>query len=577
MQDIKPWAPASTLTQLLSEREWAGLRELMTERSFVPGDVLVAQGTIEPPFQVISEGVATVVATTPAGERRELGRLGSGECIGEMSLLTGEPASASVVALTPVRAHAIDRDALARVGDLRVRLVEALSSILAGRLKRANERLLARHVVASHVIFCRSENIPAIAALPKEIAATGVGRVLVLVVGEALAGAARAHLVEDQRVTVRRIEEPELVELPAMLAGFGHEYAHALVLTDAALGDIEAGGADLLQVARTPGELPATEGMRVAVVGDRPWTQPELRQLSAIWGRPVIAVLLPDGRPGGPNAPIARLARTMTHRTVGLALGAGAAKGLAHLGVLRALDDLQVPIDVITGCSIGSAIAAGRAAGLSVAELTEAVERVSARAVRPTLPLRSFLSNRGIRDALKQIAGERRFEDLDIPLALVATDLFRRSAVTFTSGVLWPCIMASMALPGVYPPVPANGSYLVDGAVLNPVPVAQCRELGAGLVIGVRLTGKHTSPREQLDVRPSRPFAVETISRTFEIMNNRISEMSNEQADVTVEVSIERGGIRDFRHGEAIAVEGERAILDARERLAAVMPYVRTA
>jgi predicted acylesterase/phospholipase RssA len=266
----------------------------------------------------------------------------------------------------------------------------------------------------------------------------------------------------------------------------------------------------------------------------------------------------------------------ITNRRIGLALGAGAAKGLAHLGVLRALAALDVPVDMISGCSIGSAIAAGWASGLGADELTALTSRIAGRAIRPTLPLRSFLSSKGIRDELVREAGERRFEDMQIPLSLVATDIFRRSEVTFTKGLLWPCILASMALPGVYPPVAANGSYLVDGAVLNPVPVKQCRELGAGVVIAVRLTGKRTSPREQLDVRPSFPTAVETISRTFEIMNNRISEMSHVQADVTIEVSIEGGGIRDFKHVERISAEGASAVGLAHDQLAAAMPSIRT-
>jgi NTE family protein len=122
------------------------------------------------------------------------------------------------------------------------------------------------------------------------------------------------------------------------------------------------------------------------------------------------------------------------------------------------------------------------------------------------------------------------------------------------------------------------GSYLVDGGVLSPVPVRQCRELGAGIVIGIRLTAKGTSPRDQLERKPGRPFAVETIMQTFEIMLNRISEVSSELADVNIEVCIEgAGGLRDFKRGREMAEAGYRAAMAAAPSIRSVMPYTRAA
>jgi NTE family protein len=287
-----------------------------------------------------------------------------------------------------------------------------------------------------------------------------------------------------------------------------------------------------------------------------------------------VAATQPAGAPPDPRDPIAHLARLVTRRQVGLALGAGAAKGFAHIGVLRAFDELNVPVDIVSGCSIGSAIAAGRAAGLATEELLEISMRVAARAVRPTLPLHSFLSNAGIRAELEQIARGRRFEDLDLPLAVCATDIYRRCEVTFTTGPLWPRLLASMAIPGIYPPLRAGDSYLVDGSVLNPVPSRQCRDLGAGIVIGVRLTGTRTSPREELDIDVSRPLATETILRCLEIMHNRVSEMSRGDADVAIEVCLDKGGLRDFGLAAEIAEAGYAAAQEAVPELLAAMPYV---
>jgi NTE family protein len=163
---------------------------------------------------------------------------------------------------------------------------------------------------------------------------------------------------------------------------------------------------------------------------------------------------------------------------------------------------------------------------------------------------------------------------LDIPLAICATDLFRRCEVTFTRGVVWPRILASTSIPGIYPALRGPDSYLVDGAVLNPVPSRQCREFGAGVVIGVRLTGKNTSPRDDLDANPSRPLAPETILRCLEIMHNRLSELSKNEADVPLEVCLERGGLRDFDRSAEIIRAGYEGAIAAVPELSAAIPYL---
>jgi NTE family protein len=573
---------ASTLFHLLTDDEWQSLRAKMDLRTFRPGDLLVEQGTIEPDFHVVVEGVALVVATNNRGEKRELGRLGFGECIGEMALLTGDPASADVVALTPVQTYAVTPTRLAALGELRPRLIEALSAALAGRLKHANERLLALHLSRNHLICCGPEDVAALARLPRAMADATGGRVMALVTGESVIEASQRAHMEADNVTVRVVDDGEKANLPPLLQRLAHEFDEIVLLGgEETFHQIAPDAASVLHVAReTEGVYVRSQhesGGQLIVLSHEPWTQPALRRLTARLDRPVVAILPPESTSSGARTPIAKLARVLTHRQVGLALGAGAAKGLAHLGVLRALDELRVPIDVVSGSSIGSPIAAGVAAGMTVDELMEATLKVAAKAVRPTLPLRSFLSNAGLKEGLREFSGNQRIEDLDLPLAVVATDLFRRTAVTFTSGPVWPRLLASMAMPGVYPPSAAMGSYLVDGGVLHPVPVRPCRDLGAGIVIGVRLTGSRTSPRDSLDERPSRPLAIETIMRSLEIMVNHISEVSHETADVNIEVCIDGGGgVRDFKRGAEIAENGYRAAMANAESLVAAMPYIKT-
>lgn len=564
-----------TLFEALGDEAWARLREAMERREYAPGDVLIAQGTLEPEFHIIHDGVVMISASSLKGQRRELGALGPGDPVGDMSLLTGDPATADVIATTPVVTFSAPHDRIAAMGDVRSSLMAALAGMLAARLKHANERLLAQHAANLYCIRCDPADIGALARLPGAMAAVAGAPVLFIVAGDAFKEAPLADVMSAKQASIWQLGNEDLADLPRLLNRVSHEYDRIVYMTTRgapAQGLPEFEGT--YEVVRERGGAPQSEGNIIALTG-RAWTVPALRDLTARMGRPVVAALPADPSPPGPKDPVAKLARVITGRQVGLALGAGAAKGVAHIGVLRAFEDLGLDIDVIAGCSIGAAIAAGHAAGYTVDELQDMAAQIAARAVRPTLPMHSFLSNKGLRDELEKIGRGRRFDDLDIPLAICATDIFRRCEVSFTTGVVWPRILASMAIPGIYPALRVADSYLVDGSVLNPVPARQCRELGAGVVVGVRLTGTRTSPREVMEFDPSRPLATETIMRCLEIMHNRLSELSRGDAEVTIEVALERGGLRDFNRAIEIAQAGHDAAIAAAPELAVVAPYIR--
>ena len=230
-------------------------------------------------------------------------------------------------------------------------------------------------------------------------------------------------------VDTRVVPATEIGDVTRLLPHVAHEYDHILVFSCGE--DIDRSAFASTWQILEEGQR-AAGGGNVAVVTRRPWTPRALQALSASTGREVLAVVPAQEPPQGPHDPVAKFARVLTGKQIGVALGAGAAKGFAHIGILRAFEEMGVPIDMLSGCSIGAAVAAGYAAGYSVDELTQAASRIAARAVRPTLPLHSFLSNRGLRDELSRMGEGRRFEDLDIPLAICATDVYRRCEVTFT-------------------------------------------------------------------------------------------------------------------------------------------------
>jgi len=180
-----------------------------------------------------------------------------------------------------------------------------------------------------------------------------------------------------------------------------------------------------------------------------------------------------------------------TRPTLGLALGGGGARGLAHVGVLRAFEDEGLAVDVVAGSSMGGLIGAAFAAGFPAAAIEREVLSVSQRArllrFADRLPtLQGIFSGRKFEAYLESVIGaDLRFEDLRRPLALAATDLVSGRELVLREGRVVPAMRASMSLPGVFAPVEWDGYRLVDGGILNNVPADLARALGADVVVAV--------------------------------------------------------------------------------------------
>lgn len=175
-------------------------------------------------------------------------------------------------------------------------------------------------------------------------------------------------------------------------------------------------------------------------------------------------------------------------RKIGLALGGGGGKGSAHIGVLTALEALHVPIDVITGTSIGGLVGALYAVGYRPYQIEQWFQRATMRRILDRDPTNGgFIGTRKIEQLLREALGARTFADTSLPLALVAVDIVRGSEVIIRDGSLVDAVLASTAIPGLFPAVTRNDQLLVDGGVLNNVPVDVAQMLGAERVIGVDL------------------------------------------------------------------------------------------
>ena len=179
------------------------------------------------------------------------------------------------------------------------------------------------------------------------------------------------------------------------------------------------------------------------------------------------------------------------HKKVGLALGGGGARGYAHIGVLKILLRAGIPIDCIAGTSMGAIVAAAYAAGMPIEELENLVlqlrrKRVIARLADVSISLRGLVEGKRLRAALTDQMGlEKTFDQLRLPVAIVATELAYRRQVILKSGSVIDAAMASSAFPGVLPPVEIDGRLLCDGGMINNVPTDAARGLGAEVLIAV--------------------------------------------------------------------------------------------
>ncbi len=179
----------------------------------------------------------------------------------------------------------------------------------------------------------------------------------------------------------------------------------------------------------------------------------------------------------------------MARKKVGLALGGGSFRGFAHVGVLKALEKHNISVDYIAGTSAGSIVGALYASGLSVKKIEHLIHTTPWKYLLDfVLPSKGFLEGKRIEQYIQDLIHATTFEDLRIPLRVVAADLKSGKEVVFHKGDVASAVRASMSIPVVFNPLERHGSILVDGGVINPVPVSVVKDMGADYVIAVDLS-----------------------------------------------------------------------------------------
>jgi NTE family protein len=238
---------------------------------------------------------------------------------------------------------------------------------------------------------------------------------------------------------------------------------------------------------------------------------------------------------------------------IGLALGGGFARGIAHIGVLKVLEEENIPIAYVAGTSVGALIGAAYCSGLSTGDLEEVARQVRFKHfARWTLSRYGFASNQRMIGFLNRTLKVKTFEELRLPLAITATDFSTGAPVVFRSGPLVDPVRASCAYPGMFLPVRMDGRWLVDGMLAYAVPTIPLRQMGARRVLGVHLKGTWTNgegPRHLFDV----------IGQCFNIALEKSSREWRRAADLTIEPNVTGCKYDDFEHTTNLIQSGEVA------------------
>jgi predicted acylesterase/phospholipase RssA/CRP-like cAMP-binding protein len=462
------------------------------------GSTIFREGDDADALYLVDSGVVEV---RRGGE--ELAVLGPGSFVGELGLLLGEPRSADLVATADTRLSALTRSALDALLEKHPAIGLDLSRELGRRLIATNRRVT---------------ELPA----PRVVAFWGDGRSLDRFVGEL-----RDLDGGGADVVVARAGEPVPV------VGWG---------------------ADRVVVAELPAER--TRDSRAVlrasdhVVCTR--TPPEW-----VTRRHEDARVLRCDR----SMSLERAARWVMGRSLGLALSSGGSKTVAHLGVIRALQDADLPVDAIAGSSGGAVIAAAVALGFSaerrLRHLREVAELLGVRRWDFNVPPRTgVMKGRRLRDAIDEMFEGRTFADTHIPLYVVATDLATGSEVVLDSGPLADAVRASLGIPGAFDPWPVDGRLLVDGAIVNPMPASVLRDRGVPVVVGSMVAGKREDAAAPLTAPPP---IMQTMLRMISLMERELIKTQVPLVDVLIRPDVAASYSFDFSQMDEFLAEGERA------------------
>ncbi len=555
----------------LGQAALAEIRGRSQPRQFSAGELICREGDAGSSLFIVESGLVRVRVNHPEGPRT-VARLRPGDLGGEMSLITGEPRSATLEAVVSTTMLELRQEAFGSILANYPVLFANLAQILSRRLAQADVQLgwsqqrgetvalvCGRAILWQLPQFVESMQaatprevccIDLTASLPQKIKCDRQGTV-----GGALSIVDDLLRSRNIVLIVAGVDEPDL---PTLLQ---HVDRVLLLGTEAECSSAAVRGS-------STGEV-----VLVRPAGSQ--------ALHSVGGLKVVRTV--DADPS--QADLAWLGRHLSRSKIGLALGAGGAKGYAHIGVLDALASAGYAVDYVAGSSIGAFVGCWLAMGKD----PRAVETTMRMAFSPENVAAIFkLSFGGLAsgaDALKRLCYESTdglsFHDLATPLAIMAVDLNAKRAKAMTQGPLWEALLAASSVPGLYPPRPLDGARLVDAIALVPVPTEAVRAAGADIVVSVNLMSWDTLPAWPTNPQPpAAPAAkasrmLDTLLEVIDLMQLDCSTRHAAAADVVITPRFGPATWRDFQLADLFLAAGRAAAeeqLPALRRLASPQP-----
>ncbi len=570
------------LPELQAELEWLTLKS--GENLFRQGDPADAA------YIVVSGRLRAAVENAENGEQL-LAEMGPGEMVGEMALLTGGSRSATVYAVRDAGLARLPSLGFARLIDHYPRAMLPISRIVVDRLVRQISRQSfpkrGAHTIA---LVPANTGVPladVARRLVRSLADQGSALLLTnVIVDRALAragisqtSASDAHHIRlsqwlnDREAAFRFVVYQSEPRWTPWTDRCVRHADHLLIVADAESdptpSETEARLADRWPRARAPRRSLVLLQEKREPTGTSRWLAArEVEEHFHVRA--------------GFDGDFARLARLLTGNAIGLVLGGGGARGFAHIGVVKALEEVGIPIDLVGGTSMGAIIAGFRAQDLDSAEIQSRCARYAGSQLDFTFPAVALLAGKKLGGQFRALFGERQIEDLWLPFFAVSTNLTRAEQVVHRSGRLAEALRASMSLPGIFPPARQGSDLLVDGGLINNVPADVMREAsGGGTVIAVDVS-------QQVDLRADRrltaelsgwkvlrsrlnPFAetipvpgiLSVLSRVREVSSVAALKRTKSQADLYLQLPLDEWRLLEFEAMDAIAARGYELAIES--------------
>ncbi len=529
---IRKMLSGLALFESFSPKELETLVGLFSQETRLKGETICKVGDEADNFYLVFSGELEVYLED-GGERRLLNRMGPGEFFGELALVLNEKRTANVAVSHRAELLVMDRETFNNFFLRHAKAMEYFARAICQRLASATsgevKEKMAKVVSVASLPGTKGKSMVA-AALAGLLGEYSGQNVLLVSVRSDAALTVQPRTGNSKLRAELRALKPQLTELRIAVrpdisrADCSEAFSNVIAkLSDdfpvqvfdlgaepAALIDSLGDFTDVLVAIAIHAQggipvIPHVTSYRVLNLYNKgaetvdinhcePFVVPPDDALAGL--DPVALFGALTARPLTPGAiPLQRLARKILGKSVGLALGGGAAFGLAHLGVLKVLEDNDVPIDILVGCSMGSLIAMGYAAGVSTerliglaAELGTPQKLLRLAVSDATFARPGFLAGNGIGATFKPYLGKRTtFDKLLYPCRVVATDLENGERVELDSGELVPAFSASCSVPMVISPAKHKGRVLMDGGCCDPVPAETVRHMGADICIAINV------------------------------------------------------------------------------------------